>query len=128
MYSAIFYLICFFSFSIDNRVCFFPCVSFTRYDHGRLERHNECGYNQNEGYVVFSAMGSFFIPMAVMVYVYVRISCVVASRHDHMTEIEVHKVINFIFFYMIVFSCRFILSVHRPKSIIIFCIICNHDI
>lgn len=38
-------------------------------------------------------MGSFFIPMAVMIYVYVRISCVVASRHDHMTEIEVHKVI-----------------------------------
>lgn len=36
-------------------------------------------------------MGSFFIPMTVMVYVYVRISCVVASRHDKMTEI-VHKV------------------------------------
>lgn len=30
--------------------------------------------------------------MAVMIYVYVRISCVVASRHDKMTEIEVHKV------------------------------------
>lgn len=52
----------------------------------------ECRYNQNVGYVVFSAMGSFFIPMAVMIYVYVRISCVVASRHDHMTDIEVHKV------------------------------------
>lgn len=26
------------------------------------------------------------------VYVYARISCVVAARHDHMTEIEVHKV------------------------------------
>lgn len=63
-----------------------------RYDHRRAEKHDECGYNQNEGYVVFSAMGSFFIPMAVMVYVYVRISCVVAARHDHMTEIEVHKV------------------------------------
>lgn len=66
---------------------------FFRYDHRRKEKHDECGYNQNEGYVVFSAMGSFFIPMAVMVYVYVRISCVVAARHDHMTEIEVHKVI-----------------------------------
>lgn len=62
-----------------------------RYEPGRRDLH-ECRYNQNEGYVVFSAMGSFFIPMAVMVYVYVRISCVVASRHDHMTEIEVHKV------------------------------------
>lgn len=37
-------------------------------------------------------MGSFFIPMSVMIYVYVRISCVVASRHDEMTEIEVHRV------------------------------------
>lgn len=68
--------------------------NFIRYDHRRAEKHDECGYNQNEGYVVFSAMGSFFIPMAVMVYVYGRISCVVASRHDHMTEIEVHKVIR----------------------------------
>ncbi|CAO1425050.1 unnamed protein product [Diamesa hyperborea] len=51
----------------------------------------ECRYNQNEGYVVFSAMGSFFIPMAVMIYVYVRISCVVASRHDQMAEIKVHQ-------------------------------------
>lgn len=58
----------------------------------------ECRYNQNEGYVVFSAMGSFFIPMAVMIYVYVRISCVVASRHDQMAEIKVHQVIyGFIF-------------------------------
>lgn len=65
-----------------------------RYDHRRAEKHDECGYNQNEGYVLFSAMGSFFIPMAVMVYVYARISCVVAQRHDHMTEIEVHKVIT----------------------------------
>lgn len=62
-----------------------------RYEPGRRDLI-ECRYNQNEGYVVFSAMGSFFIPMAVMIYVYVRISCVVASRHDHMTEIEVHKV------------------------------------
>lgn len=62
-----------------------------RYEPGRREL-DQCRYNQNEGYVVFSAMGSFFIPMTVMVYVYVRISCVVASRHDKMTEIEVHKV------------------------------------
>uniref|UniRef100_A0A182JML8 G-protein coupled receptors family 1 profile domain-containing protein n=1 Tax=Anopheles atroparvus TaxID=41427 RepID=A0A182JML8_ANOAO len=61
------------------------------YEPGRREL-DQCRYNQNEGYVVFSAMGSFFIPMTVMVYVYLRISCVVASRHDKMTEIEVHKV------------------------------------
>ncbi|XP_055323150.1 5-hydroxytryptamine receptor 7-like [Sitodiplosis mosellana] len=68
-----------------------PILGLGMYDHQRAEKHDECGYNQNEGYVVFSAMGSFFIPMAVMVYVYARISCVVAARHDHMTEIEVHK-------------------------------------
>lgn len=66
---------------------------FYRYEPGRRDLI-ECRYNQNEGYVVFSAMGSFFIPMAVMIYVYLRISCVVASRHDQMTEIEVHKVHN----------------------------------
>ncbi|KAI5645580.1 7 transmembrane receptor (rhodopsin family) domain-containing protein [Phthorimaea operculella] len=49
--------------------------------------HNQggvCRYNQNPGYVVFSAMGSFFLPMAVMVYVYARISCVVARRHQQL--------------------------------------------
>lgn len=65
--------------------------SIIRYEPGRRDLH-ECRYNQNEGYVIFSAMGSFFIPMAVMLYVYVRISCVVAKRHDHMHEIEMHKV------------------------------------
>lgn len=45
-------------------------IQFTyRYDHSRKERPDLCTYNQNEGYVVFSAMGSFFIPMAVMVSV-----------------------------------------------------------
>ncbi|XP_037893643.1 octopamine receptor isoform X2 [Glossina fuscipes] len=60
------------------------------YEPGRRDL-KECRYNQNEGYVIFSAMGSFFIPMAVMIYVYARISCVVASRHDHMTDISVHN-------------------------------------
>nr|UKQ11055.1 tyramine receptor 2 [Plutella xylostella] len=49
--------------------------------------HNQggvCRYNQNAGYVVFSAMGSLFLPMAVMVYVYAHISCVVARRHHQL--------------------------------------------
>ncbi|XP_075146786.1 tyramine receptor isoform X2 [Haematobia irritans] len=61
------------------------------YEPGRRDL-NECRYNQNEGYVIFSAMGSFFIPMAVMIYVYARISCVVATRHDNMTDISIHNV------------------------------------
>ncbi|XP_063834594.1 octopamine receptor 1-like [Ostrinia nubilalis] len=51
--------------------------------------HNQggvCRYNQNPGYVVFSAMGSFFLPMIVMVYVYARISCVVARRHHQLAS------------------------------------------
>nr|ADK91078.1 tyramine receptor type 2 [Chilo suppressalis] len=51
--------------------------------------HNQggvCRYNQNAGYVVFSAMGSFFLPMVVMVYVYARISCVVARRHQQLAS------------------------------------------
>ncbi|CRL06314.1 CLUMA_CG018991, isoform A, partial [Clunio marinus] len=51
----------------------------------------ECRYNENKGYVVFSAMGSFFLPMLVMVYVYLRISCVVANRHEDMVQIKVHQ-------------------------------------
>lgn len=32
--------------------------------------------------------------MLVMVYVYLRISCVVANRHDDMLQIKVHQVRN----------------------------------
>lgn len=63
-----------------------------RYDSAERGSAEECHYNQNKAYVVYSAMGSFFIPMLVMIYVYVQISCVIARRHDHMSEIEVHKV------------------------------------
>lgn len=71
--------------------------------------HNQngnCRYNQNPGYVVFSAMGSFFLPMAVMVYVYARISCVVARRHQQLaSSTKCSKVgikITFIYFYQFV--------------------------
>lgn len=58
-----------------------------RYD---AERHSQkiCRYNRNTGYVIYSAMGSFFIPMVVMLYVYVRISCVIAQRHDQLSHIN----------------------------------------
>lgn len=54
------------------------------------DRHisKTCLYNKNTGYVIFSAMGSFFIPMVVMLYVYMRISCVVAQRHDQLVNLE----------------------------------------
>lgn len=42
----------------------------------------------------FLLQGSFFLPMLVMVYVYLRISCVVANRHDDMVQINVQQVIT----------------------------------
>ncbi|XP_058837849.1 5-hydroxytryptamine receptor 1A [Topomyia yanbarensis] len=56
------------------------------YDQDR--KRNECQYNQNKGYVVFSAMGSFFIPMSVMLYVYSKICWVLTSRQHRMTTTE----------------------------------------
>jgi len=58
-----------------------------RYDPDHHKNKN-CRYNNNKGYVVFSAMGSFFIPLTVMVYVYARISCVVAQRHNQLTALD----------------------------------------
>jgi hypothetical protein len=58
-----------------------------RYDPDH-HKDKTCRYNNNRGYVVFSAMGSFFIPLTVMVYVYTRISCVVAQRHNQLTALD----------------------------------------
>ena len=51
----------------------------------------KCGYNMDSSYVVFSAMGSFFLPMLVMIYVYARISCVIASRHKSLQGPDVNN-------------------------------------
>nr|CAD7591476.1 unnamed protein product [Timema genevievae] len=58
------------------------------YDKDRHINSTSCTYNQNVGYVVFSAMGSFFIPLIVMLYVYARISCVIAHRHNQLTALD----------------------------------------
>ncbi|KAJ8715686.1 hypothetical protein PYW07_010168 [Mythimna separata] len=60
-----------------------PMFGWYEPDHNQ---NGNCRYNQNPGYVVFSAMGSFFLPMTVMVYVYARISCVVARRHQQLAS------------------------------------------
>lgn len=46
----------------------------------------KCSYNMDSSYVIFSAMGSFFMPMVVMLYVYAKISYVIASRHRHLQQ------------------------------------------
>ncbi|XP_012281361.1 tyramine receptor 1 [Orussus abietinus] len=60
---------------------------------------SKCSYNMDSSYVIFSAMGSFFLPMLVMLYVYARISCVIAGRHRHLETNESepsHKRRNFL--------------------------------
>ncbi|GLV35850.1 Tyramine receptor [Carabus blaptoides fortunei] len=64
------------------------CPPILGWHEPKHHEQGECRYNQNQGYVVFSACGSFFIPMTIMVYVYVRISCVVAQRHDQLANID----------------------------------------
>lgn len=63
-------------------------MCFCRSSNSTESLEKECTYNDNPGYVIFSAMGSFFIPMVVMLYVYARISCVVAQRHDQLASID----------------------------------------
>ncbi|XP_052863685.1 probable G-protein coupled receptor No18 [Anopheles cruzii] len=64
-----------------------PILGWYDQDRRTLQSY-ECHYNQNKGYVVFSAMGSFFIPMTVMLYVYSKICCVLTSRQNRITKTE----------------------------------------
>ncbi|XP_030376296.1 octopamine receptor [Scaptodrosophila lebanonensis] len=57
------------------------------YEQGRRQQDSvDCRYNQNKGYVVFSAMGSFFIPLTVMLYVYLKIGYVLTSRRQRIVR------------------------------------------
>ncbi|XP_014207104.1 probable G-protein coupled receptor No18 [Copidosoma floridanum] len=53
-----------------------------------LEIDKKCSYNMDTSYVIFSAMGSFFLPMLVMLYVYGRISWVIAKRHRNLESAD----------------------------------------
>ncbi|EDW13888.2 tyramine receptor 1 [Drosophila mojavensis] len=62
---------------------------FGWYEPGRNRYEGEsvdCRYNQNKGYVVYSAMGSFFIPLTIMLYVYVKIGFVLTSRRQRIVN------------------------------------------
>ncbi|CAL8082382.1 unnamed protein product [Orchesella dallaii] len=49
---------------------------------------NKCDYNENTGYVVYSALGSFFLPLFVMLYVYARIACVITRRQRSIQKLH----------------------------------------
>lgn len=84
------------SFSIISNVIEYLMLFTFAYPHKRYDSKKRfssemfnCHYNQNKGYVVFSAMGSFFIPMTVMLYVYSKIFYVLMSRQHRMSKTEV---------------------------------------
>lgn len=46
----------------------------------------DCRYNENVGYVIYSASGSFYLPMLVILYTYARIICLVQTRNKELKE------------------------------------------
>jgi hypothetical protein len=48
----------------------------------KVEQEHKCDLNTARGYVVYSALGSFYIPAVVMIFVYIRIFMVVYDREN----------------------------------------------
>ena len=48
----------------------------------QVEGEHKCDLNTARGYVVYSALGSFYIPAVVMIFVYIRIFMVVYDREN----------------------------------------------
>lgn len=88
-----------------------------RYDE---KRHSSdiCTYNQNKVYVVFSAMGSFFLPLIVVVYVYLKISCVIAERHNKLEALNGQKLKVKTIKYIKI-ECEFYLNIQLQYIIIL---------
>ncbi|CAF3435741.1 unnamed protein product [Rotaria socialis] len=51
-----------------------------------VERDHKCDLNTARGYVVYSALGSFYIPAFIMIFVYIRIFMVVYDRENLMQK------------------------------------------
>ena len=51
-------------------------------DEGRWENTHQCVLSSNSGYVIFSSLGSFYLPLLVMSFVYIRIMIVVSRRNN----------------------------------------------
>ncbi|CAF3792739.1 unnamed protein product [Adineta steineri] len=55
---------------------------------------HKCELNNARGYVVYSALGSFFIPAVVMIFVYIRIFMVVYDRENIIKKFHVNDTIT----------------------------------
>ncbi|KAI3386557.1 hypothetical protein SNEBB_008170 [Seison nebaliae] len=58
----------------------------------RSKKSNTCMYINTKGYVVYSACGSFFVPMIVMLFIYARIFQVADSRERRLHLQEQQKI------------------------------------
>lgn len=61
-------------------VCFPPLVGWSRPQPVRDDGREQCVLSQEPGYIVYSTVGSFYIPLVVMVAVYIRIFHVTRTR------------------------------------------------
>lgn len=59
--------------------------------------------------VIYSAFGSFFIPMSIMLYVYSKIFCVLTSRQSRLSRTEVS--VNKLYFFLNILITRTITSI-----------------
>lgn len=94
----------------------------SRFDQEQKPEMTDCEYNNDKGYVnfeisqisqlplikiillfkvIYSAFGSFFIPMSIMLYVYSKIFYVLSSRQSRISRVEVRliKIIATRFFF-----------------------------
>ena len=55
-------------------------------EEGRWTDDSECGLTSDPGYVIYSALGSFFIPLIIMIFVYARIFRVASQREKHLCQ------------------------------------------
>ncbi len=54
----------------------------------QVEHEHKCDLNTARGYVVYSALGSFYIPAVVMIFVYIRIFMVVYDRENLINKFQ----------------------------------------
>ena len=53
-------------------------------EEGRLDDSSFCTLNKDPGYIVYSSLGSFYVPLTVMVFVYIRIFIVAMKREKRL--------------------------------------------
>ena len=53
-------------------------------EEGRLDDTSFCTLNKDPGYIIYSSLGSFYVPLVVMIFVYIRIFMVAFKREKRL--------------------------------------------